>query len=72
MKCKNIKAMFSEYIDGELNAEKLDIFEKHLSSCPSCKEEFSRYRNTMKSLKKWKDIEPSPQYSRLLLIIHRH
>ncbi len=62
MKCKYAKRMFSEYLDNELKPDKRQFFENHFKSCLKCKKEFEIYRKTLESLKKWKDIEPEPQY----------
>lgn len=41
MKCKDIKEMFIEYVDGILSSDDTLEVEKHLSSCESCSKELS-------------------------------
>lgn len=40
MKCEAVQSMISSYIDKDLNDIEKQEFEKHLSECPKCREEF--------------------------------
>lgn len=37
MKCAQVKAMISRYIDGDLNSDELRAFELHVDRCGDCK-----------------------------------
>jgi anti-sigma factor RsiW len=41
MRCSQVLALLSEYVDGELDAAAVDKIEKHLVGCPNC-ERFGR------------------------------
>lgn len=58
MTCEEIRALLSEYLDGECDL--CDAVSEHLASCPSCKEEYEK----LISLKeRFKEFVPEPEKS---------
>jgi anti-sigma factor RsiW len=53
-------AQLYDYISGNLPPQERDAFERHLASCPRCREAVARERKLSDSLKAWKlpDLEP--------------
>ncbi len=47
--CKEIISFLAEYIDGELPADTLFEFERHLAVCPSCVAYLQSYRQTIRT-----------------------
>lgn len=62
MKCKGIRALFSEYYDGELNEEVGFLIKEHLSQCKKCKDEYMNFKKIIKVLKKLKPLEIPRNY----------
>jgi Putative zinc-finger len=50
MECPEIKGYLSEYLDSELDAEKSARIERHLKSCPDCREELDALRKVIETL----------------------
>lgn len=46
MRCSQVLALLSEYVDGELDAPAVEKVEKHLLGCPNC-ERFGRNFGSM-------------------------
>lgn len=40
MDCDRFNLLIYDYIEGELNDRKTDTFEKHLSSCEECQQDY--------------------------------
>lgn len=49
MTCREATEFLSDYVAGELPAEPLALFERHISRCPSCKAFLEQYRNTIRA-----------------------
>ena len=45
--CKDVVALLSAYHDGEVSPSELDMVDKHLAECASCKKELSRLSRTV-------------------------
>lgn len=51
-RCRKVKGMLSEYIDGALRHEDRVIVERHLETCAECSKELESLRLTMRMLKR--------------------
>ena len=47
LSCREFVEFLNEYCDGELDAERRAVFERHLSICPDCTAYLDSYRRTM-------------------------
>ena len=47
MTCRECADFLSDYVAGELPAEQLAVFERHLKACPNCEEYMRQYRTTI-------------------------
>ena len=47
MTCRVCADFLSDYVAGELPAEQLAVFERHLKACPNCEEYMRQYRTTI-------------------------
>ena len=54
MKCKDIGAMLSDYVDGELNDEIRCEVTEHLATCSSCAGEYRQLDKSLRLLKRLK------------------
>ena len=48
MKCREFAEFMADYLSGELPAETLALFERHLSRCVNCTAYLSNYRDTIR------------------------
>lgn len=60
MTCETAKADFDLYLYGELDFEREEAVEQHVSGCPACRQELDRLR-AMHSLLDQQETEPSPE-----------
>ena len=49
--CKEFIDFLAEYLDGELSAERVAIFDQHLAICPDCVAYLESYKSTIGLLK---------------------
>ena len=63
MKCEEIKKLFSPYIDGELNAEKKLLVEKHIDTCRECAFELEKLRAAWVLLDKAAEVKAPPFFA---------
>ncbi len=47
MKCRDFISVLIDYIEGELPAEQLAVFEDHMRCCPACRTCVRTYRLTI-------------------------
>lgn len=47
MTCREFADFIMDYIDGELPADVLAGFERHISVCPNCRQYLSQYEATV-------------------------
>jgi anti-sigma factor RsiW len=50
MKCNEIQARLSEYLDGALRAEEAVALEEHMAQCAACKRELEALRRTVQAV----------------------
>ena len=62
MDCAQIKNLLSPYIEGELDAERKTLLERHLSSCSACAKELAGLKETLAALKKTPEVQPPPYF----------
>jgi anti-sigma factor RsiW len=48
MNCPRIQPLLSEYLDGELTAERAEVVEHHLAACPHCTRLWKELRGTVR------------------------
>jgi predicted anti-sigma-YlaC factor YlaD len=65
MNCRETRALFSEFYDGELNQEIAQAVKGHLVECQECKEEYKNLKKSLKILKKLKILEAPRNYVNL-------
>jgi len=65
MNCRETRALFSEFYDGELNQEIAQAVKGHLAECQECREEFKNLKKSLKILKKLKILEAPRNYVNL-------
>ena len=61
MDCKNFEQLIVEYIDGDLDAEMMQICSHHLSNCETCRELNENYKSIRSEIKKWEQESSSAQ-----------
>lgn len=59
MGCKDIEELLSPYLEDELTPQERQAVEKHLSSCPSCRELLSLMKEARISLSTFPELEVS-------------
>jgi len=47
MTCRECAEFLADYVAGELPADALAVFERHLKACPNCEEYMRQYRQTI-------------------------
>ncbi len=62
MNCEEVRILFSELYDNDLNQEMSSVVKEHLSSCQECKDEYKTFKKSLKVLKKLKPLEPPRSY----------
>jgi predicted anti-sigma-YlaC factor YlaD len=62
MNCKEVRILFTELYDNELNQEMSSILKRHLSSCSECKVEYKTFKKSLKVLKQLELLEPPRSY----------
>ncbi|HMA62095.1 MAG TPA: anti-sigma factor [bacterium] len=60
--CYYFKQLISNYLDGEINYNDKDFFEKHLEECPQCSQLFNSIKSTKKQLQNIPVPELSPEF----------
>jgi len=63
MKCREVRSLFSEYYDQELNREIKGSLKKHLAFCQECSAEYESFKKALEVLKKLEAVEPKQDYS---------
>ncbi len=59
MNCKECTQLIGTYLDGELNAQILSVFEQHLSSCQICRMEVKSFDKCIHMMQAvMKDVAP--------------
>ncbi len=48
--CEEVRATFSDYLDGELGADAAARIEQHVGFCPRCRQALTNLRLTLRSL----------------------
>ena len=60
MRCAKAKKLISEYIDGNLDRERLMNLEQHLDRCPDCQKLLKDFQAITQDAKKLEGVSPSP------------
>ncbi|MTI66724.1 MAG: DUF4349 domain-containing protein [Firmicutes bacterium] len=66
MKCKDFKEEMSLYIDGMLDKNKKNEFEKHLKECSKCRKEYKEMMKILNHIKKEEEVELPKNYKKEL------
>ena len=62
MNCLKVEEQFSAYLEDELDYQAVRAFEAHLSTCESCRREFTLFRESLDLLHQLPQIEPSTEF----------
>ncbi|MGD2126906.1 MAG: zf-HC2 domain-containing protein, partial [Desulfobacteraceae bacterium] len=62
MKCSEIKALLSEYVDETLDTQTKALVDQHLSSCSDCQKELASLRALIKELGSLEAVEPPKDF----------
>ena len=62
MNCLKVEEQFSAYLEDELDYQAVRAFETHLSTCESCRREFTLFRESLDLLHQLPQIEPSAEF----------
>lgn len=57
MKCERIRQLMSAYIDNEMNEVDKIKFEKHIATCPQCKEEYELLKDIVNECSDVNEVE---------------
>jgi len=57
MECIKALDMMNDYIDGQLNKDETELFEKHLQSCEACKSDYEFMNNIIDKLHSIEEVE---------------
>lgn len=66
LKCRDLVAKASEYLDGELTAPERRRFEMHQQECPGCRGAVTSLQRTVEGIRRL-SREPGSTFSRDLL-----
>ena len=66
MNCLKAEEQFSAYLEDELDYQAIRAFEAHLSTCESCRREFTLFRESLDLLHQLPKIEPSSEFDAAL------
>ena len=62
MNCLQAEEHFSAYLEDTLDYQTLQAFERHLTECKACQGEYARFQESVKSVQRLPQIEPSPYF----------
>jgi anti-sigma factor RsiW len=62
MEHEEAKDLFSDYLDGELDAERAAALQEHLQGCDVCRAELERLRQTVRSLSGLHTLPPPAEF----------
>jgi len=66
MDCQKAKLLISRFLDREMPADLLRVFEDHLASCPQCRQEAEELRSLLEVIEKPAEVAaPSRLYHRI-------
>jgi len=60
MTCGDIEKYIPDYLEGSLEPELLQTFERHLQSCENCRKEIAELRNVWEKVANLPEEQPSP------------
>ena len=58
MNCRDVRAMLSSYLDGEVDDTVRRSIDAHLAGCASCRSEFQAISKTVRMIRKLRDLGP--------------
>jgi len=58
MRCNEVTALFSEFIDNELSQGVFSGIKRHLSICKGCKAEYEIFKKGVHLIKKFEPLDP--------------
>jgi len=58
MNCREVRALLSSYLDGEVDDAIRCSIDAHLAGCASCKSEFEAISKTVRMIRKLRDLDP--------------
>ncbi|MDP2857435.1 MAG: zf-HC2 domain-containing protein [Bacillota bacterium] len=58
MNCRDVRALLSCYLDGEVDDTVRQSIEAHLAGCAPCKSEFEAISKTVRMIRRLQDLDP--------------
>jgi anti-sigma factor RsiW len=71
MKCEELLAALSDYVDGDLDPVVYEAFREHLTDCNPCEVVVDNVRKTITLFKSGQPIELPPELHQQLLMVLR-
>ena len=62
MDCRNLQGKFTDYVDGDLRPAEGRMLERHLASCPACRQEYEALKWFLDDCHEFL-VAPGPAYS---------
>ena len=62
MTCKEVCALLSDYVDGELNADVHQEMDAHLQTCNACTHDLDQLRKSLAILKRLREKDAPHNY----------
>lgn len=62
-KCEHVRDDLSAYLDGQISPEERERIEKHLATCPSCREELEQMRRLVLLLRSTPQVAPPRSFT---------
>lgn len=62
MTCKEVCALLSDYVDGELNSDTREDLDAHLQSCEPCAHELTQLKKSLTILKRLREKDAPHDY----------
>lgn len=59
MDCKAARRLIPAFVDGELQPDMVALLDRHLASCPTCREEMAALQRTNEAMLVCGEIEPA-------------
>ncbi|NOZ61760.1 MAG: hypothetical protein GXO74_08755 [Calditrichaeota bacterium] len=60
--CKKIRQKMPEAVYSELTEDEKKDFFRHLDSCPACRTEFAKMKNSLNAMSQWQRHEPGNEF----------
>ncbi|NOY78781.1 MAG: hypothetical protein GXO76_13035 [Calditrichaeota bacterium] len=62
MTCEEMKSLWGDYLLGDVSPEQKNRLEEHLQTCKACQADFQEFKETLKVLGHWPDVDPAQKW----------